>query len=243
MSPNKKSNTSPTPSLKRIYVLIILAFAFWILWQLKPVLVPHVNKPTVEDEIRDEVLYDEKGKQIHRSLYEIQQGYKKAKAQKIVSYVDCKKTFEGLKASGCTEYVESLVSIPFEHPARDFDSGKSTAQCEAEIDAKWDPLIKMINDRGDKDYAESLDRKKWTSRNECINYDRIRITQVIHQPRVKVDALIEKIRKGFAVSEGEIAEVKRDVEVAKQFPSDSARTVYLSQSEVLFDLVERRRLR
>lgn len=64
---------------------------------------------------------------------------------------------------------------------------------------------------------------------------------MIHQPRVKVDDLIDRIRKGFAVSEAAIAEVRREVEVAKKFPDDSARTVYLSQSQILFNLVEGRR--
>ena len=241
MATNRRTNKSSRPSLKRIYVLIMLVFAFWALFHLRPVLIPQTNKPTVEDELRDEVFYDDNGKRIHRSVYEIQQGYKEAKAQNIASFVACKESFEGLKISGCKDYVDSLASIPSEPPARDFDSGKSTAQCEDEIDAKWDPLIKIVSARGDKEYAESIDRKKWTQRNECINYDRIRIGQVIHQPRVKVDDLIDRIHKGFAVSEAEIAEVRREVEVAKKFPDDTARTGYLSQSQILFDLVEGRR--
>jgi hypothetical protein len=237
---NIKSSNKSASSLKRIYFLLMLFFVLFVLWQLKPAIQQKKIVTAQQDEMKDEVFYDGQGKQIHRSVFEQQQGYKQAKKRGFSSHADCKREFEGLAKTGCHEFVSAQVVAPAEVKRGDFASGKTTAECEAEVDAHWDPIIQEIKDTGDKDYADKLARTKFLSFSECRNYDNARITQVIHEPTVRVGELISKIMTGHEVTEAEIAIVRKEVEVAKRFPDGTARTGYLSQVKVFFDLMEGR---
>ncbi|MFZ6799894.1 hypothetical protein [Undibacterium sp. Di24W] len=237
---NKKPSKTSAPSPKRIYFLLLLVFALFVLWQLKPAIHQKNIQNAQQEEMKDEVFYDDQGKQIHRSVFEQQQGYKRAKERGFSSHADCKREFQGLAKTGCDEFVSAQVVAPAEIKRGDWASGKTTAECEAEVDAHWDPIIQDTKDKGDKEYADNLARTKFLSFSECRNYDNARITQVIHEPRVRVDALISKIMTGHEVTETEIALVRKEVEVAKRFPDDTARTGYLSQAERFFGMVEGR---
>lgn len=237
---NEKPSNKSAPSAKRIYLLLLLVFALFVLWQLKPAIEQKKIQNAQQDEMKDEVFYDDQGKQIHRSVFEQQQGFKQAKKRGFSSHADCTREFEGLAKIGCDEFVSAQVVAPVEVKRFDFASGKTTAECEAEVDTHWDPIIKDTKDKGDIAYADNLARTKSLSFSECRNYDNIRITQVIHEPRVRVDALISKMMAGHEVSETEIALVRKEVEVAKRFPDDTARTGYLSQAERFFGMVKGR---
>nr|WP_314858031.1 hypothetical protein [uncultured Undibacterium sp.] len=237
---NKKPSKTSAPSAKRIYFLLLLVFALFVLWQLKPAIQQNEILKAQQDEMKDEVFYDDQGKQIHRSVFEQQQGYKQAKQRGFSSHEDCKREFQGLAKTGCHEFVSAQVVVPAEVDRGDWASGKTTAECEAEVDAHWDPIIKDTKDKGDSAYADNLARTKYLSFSECRNYDNTRITQVIHEPRVRIEALISKIMTGHEVTEEESAVVRKEVEVAKRFPDDTARTGYLSQAERFFGMVEGR---
>ncbi len=237
---NKKSSNKSTPSPKRIYLLLLLVFALFVLWQLKPAIQQKKIQNVQQDEMKDEVFYDDQGKQIHRSVFEQLQGFKQAKRRGFSSHADCAREFQGFAKTGCDEFVSAQVVAPAEMKRGDWASGKTTAECEAEVDAHWDPIIQDTKDKGDKAYADNLARTKSLNFAECRNYDNTRITQVIHEPRVRVDALISKMMAGHEVSEAEIALVRKEVEVAKRFPDDTARTGYLSQAERFFGMVEGR---
>lgn len=176
----------------------------------------------------------------------VTQGYDWARENGIVRHADCREKWtdanhDSLVRMGCDKYVTevNVVNVVKPRPVHNgWDDGTTTAQCVAEVHAYWDPILQDYSEQGEDQVVRSrIKRQVEPALKECENFDNIRIGRVIHQPQLRLNAMLDKVRSGRPLSEEDKMTVQKDYPGVWEFPPDEYRTQYLNAAEELFRLV------
>lgn len=244
---------SPTPQPKQkltiqkiLRAVVIGSCAYWILGHIPAIflLVTHAsrnNQNIVED---DEPIYrDKDGKRINYADYHLLVGYETAQQENITEHAACKMLYgkpeEGLKRTGCSRYVSSQKVQPPHVRQGNWDGGKTTAECEAEVNAYWSVGIQDLRERGDDHAANSWTRRDWVPElAECKNYDNVRIGKVVFEPLARLQEILRRLDQGGGWTEQDREIVQKDIEQVRAFPEHETRTEYLEKAARFFRIVD-----
>ncbi len=224
---------------KVIRAVLIGALAFWALSFLQTFLVMRAIGVPQQQEIFDDepVHHDKAGKRINQPDFEILSGYDAAKQKQISTHAACAASFQHFFKTGCQKYVTEQKIFPPRIQQGNWGSGKTTAQCVAEVNAYWEPRIQEEQEKGGAHAAAS-----WTSRHwgpdlkECQNYDNIRIGQVIHEPAARLDEILKRLSQGGKASEADRDTIRKDMPAVSAFPDNAYRSAYLGKVERFYRL-------
>lgn len=183
------------------------------------------------------VYRDKDGEPISEADHDVMVGFDDAKAKGVTSHAECKSNYKGLQKIGCEKYVTSTKHFPPHLRQGNWASGKTTAECIEEVDAFWRAVVDEDREKGNDHAADSTTRRHWIpERNECQNYDNVRIDRVVYQPTARLDALLDKLAKGEAVTGADTAGVRKDVELVNTYPDHAAKRAYLEKLERFYKL-------
>lgn len=196
------------------------------------------NNATAEES--DEPIYhDESGKRIDESTFQIMSGYEMAKEKNIVSHAACDSMAKIFNQRGCHKYVTEQKHIPPHIQQKHVDPDKTTAQCIAEVNAYYVPLIQDMREQGDNHAAGSWSRRRWDPElQECQNNDHVRISSVVYEPASRLDDILKKLEQSGTVSEQDRATVLKDLTGVSQFPDHPEKLAYIKKSDHFFQLAD-----
>jgi len=176
----------------------------------------------------------------------IKKGYDWATERDVRNHAVCREQWtdanhDSLVSSGCSKYVteQNVTKVVKPIPKHNgWDDGTTTAECIAEVRAYWDPVIRDMREKGDHHAASSwMNRNVGPSIQECSNFDKVRIIQVIYEPQRRLDAILDKARSGEFLTHHDIQTVKKDYPGALLYPDNQYRTKYLNAAEALFNVI------
>jgi hypothetical protein len=106
---------------------------------------------------------------------QVQQGFDAARSGGIASHAECAARFEHLVRLGCSRFVTEQKTFPAAVKQGDWGGGKTTAQCEAEVNAYWAPRVQDLREQGQHHAAQTRQLRQWTPElRQCRNYDAVR---------------------------------------------------------------------
>lgn len=223
--------------MKVIRAVLIGALAFWLLGFLQSYFVMRAIGLSQQQEIVDDepVYHDKSGKRINQPDFEIMSGYDAAKQKQVSTHAECAIAFQHFYKTGCQKYVTEQKVFPPKIKQGDWDSGKTTAQCAAQVNAYWEPIIKDEQEKGDGHAAASWTRSDWgPDLKECQNYDNVRIGKVIHEPAARLDEILKRLEQGGKVTEADRETIRKDMPGVSAYPDHEYRTAYLNKVERFF---------
>jgi len=231
---------------KILRAIAIGACAYWVLGHIPAIviLVTHPlrnNQNVAEDD--EPIYYDKNGKRINSADHSQLVGYETAQQRNITEHAACKTLYgkpeDGLKLTGCSRYVSSQKIQPPRVRQGDWNSGKTTAECEAEVNAYWSVVIQDMRERGDDHAANSWTRRNWSPELvECKNYDNARIGKVVFEPLIRLRDILRRLDQGKEWTEQDRETVQKDIEQVTAFPEHQAKTEYLEGAARFFRIVE-----
>ena len=245
MTPSPQSNQKLT-IYKILRAIVIGVCAYWILGHIPAIFIlatSYSRNNQVIDESDEPIYYNKDGKRINSADYEELVGYETAQQQNFTGHADCKKLYEkpedGLKRTGCSRYVSLQKVRPPHIRQGNWDSGKTTAECEAEVNAYWSVGIQDMRERGDDHAANSWARRDWAPElAECKNYDHVRIGKVVFEPLVRLRDILRRLDQGGTWTEKDRATIQNDIEQVRAFPEHETRTEYLEGAARFFRIVD-----
>jgi hypothetical protein len=158
----------------------LLVALFWSVWNANRAsneIIVRAASAQAQSEPEEPVYRDKSGRRINRTDYEIAAGYDKAQSQGIASHAECRRMEEILERSGCNKYVTEHKYFPPHIHQANWDSGKTSAQCLAEVNAYWQALIQEHEEMGDDPNGRAIQHYNldwYYERRECANYDNMR---------------------------------------------------------------------
>ncbi len=169
--------------------------AYLLIWVVQPAL--QSGKTEVElfgysfsEDGMERVYRDKNGKRINEPAYNLMRGYDLASEKGIASHAECDRLENHRAAAGCHRYVTEHKAIPPHVVQTDFDSGKTTAQCRAEVMAYYDAVMQdMIEQKDERGARRLSEYHRDRELDECMNYDKVRIglhgpdSQPLQEPR------------------------------------------------------------
>jgi hypothetical protein len=188
----------------------------------------------------EEPIYRNKdGKRINEAEYHSMSGYDGAKQHGITTHAECKRMGKTFEAYGCHRYVTEQKHFPPHIRQGNFGSDKTTAQCLAEVNAYWEPVLQDMREQGD-DHAANVRAAKdwWPDQQECQNYDNIRIGEVIHKPASRLQTILNKVEDGGSISDQDRATVLNDLVRVSNFPDNPYKQAYIEKSKYFFQLAD-----
>ena len=106
---------------------------------------------------------------------QVKQGIDAARSGGIASHAECAARFEHLVRLGCSRFVTEQKAFPPAVKQGDWGGGKTTAQCEAEVNAYWAPRVQDLREQGQLHAAQTWQLRQWTPElRQCRNYDAVR---------------------------------------------------------------------
>ena len=242
---NSKPPEEPSKvGLCRIFRAISIGIFIFIFLTISPILIYKISeaKPprsTLTDETEEPIYRDKNGNRINEPDYEITAGYDLAKKNSITSHATCNSMAKIFQAEGCHRYVTEQKHFPSHVRQENFDSGKTTEQCRAEVNAYYEPLIQDIREKGDDWAATVQAQKHWfPETQECQNFDNIRISKVIYEPTSRLQEILKKIELGGAITEEDRTVVLNDLAEASKFPDHPAKLSYIEKSDYFFKIAD-----
>ncbi len=176
------------------------------------------------------------GKKINMADVEIQEGYALAKEKGLTTHAECRLLDKVWHKAGCDRYVTEQVMPPHirqEH----FDSGKTTEQCRAEVNAYYEVYVRDLAETGHDRAPNAVTKRHWLPElKECQNYDNLRIDKVIYQPTYRLDAILNRVEQGAPISEEDRSVVLKDSDLVATFPEHKYKRAYLAKREYFFQI-------
>ncbi len=240
---NNKPNSPPRKpwlSIFRLLRAVAIGVGVFALLSFLPTLLLMLNGINLnpqQAELDDEpVHYDVSGKRVNQADRDLQMGRDQAQEMGITSHAACKATFKvGLKARGCHRYVTEQKHIPHLVRQGNWIGGKTTEQCLAEVDAYWGPVVQDEREQGDDHAASSWTRRNWLpEREECQNYDNVRIGKVVYEPTARLERLLQLLAQGGRVTEQDKTVVRQDMLLVSTFPDHAAKRAYFDKVDQFF---------
>lgn len=244
MKPDAKPPArQPTLGIVRLLRAVLLGVAVFVLLSLLPRLLlvwNGINLGPPPTGLEDEPVYhDQNGKRINEAEHGMLLGHEQAQAQGITSHAACKTAFKGYLEMGCHRYVTEQKHIPPYVRQGNWIGGKTTAQCEAEVNAYWRAATQDQREQGHDQAAESWTRRRWwPDLKECQNYDNVRIGKVVYEPTERLDKLLGHMAQGARATEEDKAMVRKDMQLVSSFPDHEAKRTYLEKADRFFGLVD-----
>lgn len=236
-------NSKKKLGLGRIIRAIFIGVFLYGLMSMMPFFILKFNgvqlatNNSTEEESDEPVYHDESGKRINEPDFQIMTGYEVAKEKNIVSHAACESMEKIFNQRGCHKYVTEQKHIPPHIQQKHVDPDKTTAQCMAEVNAYYVPLIQDMREQGDNHAAGSWSRRRWTPElQECQNNDNVRISSVVYEPTSRLDDMLKKLEQGGIVSEQDKATVLKDLTGVSQFPDYPEKLAYIEKSNRFFQL-------
>lgn len=169
-------------------------------------------------------------------------GYEWARERDIRSHAQCREQWtdeshQPFERSGCSKYVSEvnvLNNLPPIPKHDGWDDGTTTAQCVAEVHAHWDPLFQDMLERGEDQQYAARGSDIADELRQCQNYDNVRIDRVIHQPQLRLNALLKKVKAGKPLSGKNKLTIRSDYPGVRDFPEHEYRTRYLDTLKEVF---------
>lgn len=242
---------TPEPKLtvkKILRAIAIGVCAYWLLGYLPAIFILATKALKSTERIAEDdepTYYDKEGKRINSAEHSMLVGYETAEQKSITEHAACKllygKPEDGLKQMGCSRYVSSQKTQPPHVRQGNWDSGKTTAECEAEVNAYWSVSIQDLREKGDDHAANSWTRKNWVPElAECKNYDHVRIGKVVFEPLGRLQEILRKLDQGGQWTDLDREIVEKDIEQVKAFPEHKYRSQYLDMAARFFRIVDGR---
>lgn len=129
------------------------------------------------------VYRDKDGKIIKKYEYELMTGYDTAKERGLASHDDCGKMQE-LVRKGCDRYVTER-RVPPHIDQGDYSSGKTSAQCEAEVSIHFDARIQDLREMGFRpgdSFLTEMHQDRYQELKQCRRYDTVAASRVEPTP-------------------------------------------------------------
>jgi len=220
--------------MKIVRAVLIGVLAFYLLSFLQTYLTMRAIEIPQQQEIVDDepVHHDKNGKRINQPDFEIMSGYDMAKEKQITTHAGCALAFQHHYKASCQKYMTEQKVFPPKVKQGDWGSGKTTAQCAAEVNAYWEPIIKDEQEKGGDHAAASWTRRSWgPDLKECQNYDNVRISKVIHEPAARLDDILKRLDQDGKITQADRDTINRDMPGVSAYPDDEYRTAYLNKAE------------
>ena len=237
--PSAEVQPKPTLSVFRVLRALAIGVLVFVLWSQLPrlMLVWHgIELPTQNQQAlpADPTYRNASGEIIQQPEHDTQLGHDQAKALGVSRHADCKVQFKGWMERGCHQWVTEAKHIPPHVQQGNWVGGKTTAQCQAEVDAFWRAVTQDEREQGNAHAAEVWTRRSWMpERQECQNYDNVRITEVIYEPTDRLQTWLQKVEHGSSLTAEEQAALKRDLALVSTYPDHAAKRAYLVKVDVL----------
>lgn len=173
----------------------------------------------------------------------IARGYDWARNNDIRRHAACGQQWtdenhESLERLGCSKYVTEVNVLNVIKPIpvhNGWDDGTTTAECVAAVHAYWDPIVADMREKGEDHVAASrMSRDVIPALAECNNFDNIRIGRVVHEPQLRLNSILDKVKNGEPLTRQDKETVRKDYPGVKLFPENEYRTRYLNTAEELF---------
>jgi hypothetical protein len=237
----------------RILIVVTMGIGLYLLLNHTPLLIMmfpvntamvNIHNPTKA--VAEEIEYrDRNGNRINGSTYAVLKGYENARERSIVAHADCKASFPSLERFGCDQYVTEQKHFPVYIQQRDWGSGKTSAQCEIEVNAYWEPRIQDMREMGQYHAAASWTRRYWMrDLEQCRGYDNVRIGEAVHKPASRLWDILKKVEEGGAITDADRETVRKDLARVMNFPDGGDgrfkkyKQDYLAKSEYFFQLAD-----
>lgn len=236
---------SPAKSLFRIIRAIVFGVGLYLFLTNLPMIILRMNGINLsqpQEQLEDEPVYhDSDGKRISVHEYNEMVAYEKAEKDNITSHAECKELYpesnQGFSRNGCHRYVTEQKNFPEHIKQGGWDSGKSTAECEAEVRAYWEPLLQDMVEKGEEHAANSWSRRNFGPElDECRNYDNIRIGKFVYEPLSRLNALIAKLEQGGEITAADNATIFEDRQLVASYPENQYTREYANKLDVYFRL-------
>jgi hypothetical protein len=164
------------PSLTRLLRAVLIGVAVFAAWTLLPALWVrwHTAPPAVpwQDTQPEPIYRDADGRRIGEADHQLLLGARHAAQAGITRHADCKVLTDKTLRAGCHRHVTEAKHLPPHIDQGDWTSGKSRAQCEAEVDAFWAPRVADQDEQGWQQAARSWTKRDWLpERERCRNYE------------------------------------------------------------------------
>jgi hypothetical protein len=236
--PKPSPGTKPTLSVFRVLRAVaigVLVFGLWTQWPRLMLAWHGIELPTQQQDLPADPTYrNASGEIVQQPEHDTQVGHDQAKVLGISRHADCEVQFKGWMKRGCHQWVTEAKHIPPHVQQGNWVGGKTTAQCLTEVDAFWRAVTQDEREQGNAHAAEVWTRRSWMpERQECQNYDNVRITEVIYEPTDRLQAWLKKVEQGVQLSEQEQAMLKRDMALVSTYPDHAAKRAYLLKVDVL----------
>jgi hypothetical protein len=210
---------------------VFIGFALFSAVMLAPVAVIKYNSMQLamkHAEVAQETVYvDKEGKQITAAEHALDAGYEGARTRKLASHKACAAVFKNIQLLGCQKYVTEHKVFPPHVVQGNWDSGKSTAQCRAEVEAYWNARARDENERGG-----ILSHHQWSKElNDCENYDNVRVAKSVTEPTYRLDAILKRLDAGGHVTDKDRETVRKDTALVLGYPENEQRKAYLYKVE------------
>jgi hypothetical protein len=232
MSRPKAPPEPRTPlSVFRVLRALAIGVLLFALWTQMPRLMMWwhgIEPPTQHQDLPADPTYrNASGEIIQQPEHDTQLGHDQAQALGIRQHADCETQFKGWLKRGCHQWVTKAKQIPPHVPQGNWVGGKTTAQCLSEVDAFWRAVTQDEREQGNTHAAEVWTRRSWMpERQECQNYDNVRITEVIYEPTDRLEAWRQKVGHGSSLTAQEQAMLKRDMALVSTYPDHPAKRAY-----------------
>jgi hypothetical protein len=169
-------------------------------------------------------------------------GYEWARERDIRSHAQCSEQWtdenhEPYERSGCSKYVSEvkvLNNLPPLPKHDGWDDGTTTAECVAEVHAHWDPLFQDMLERGEGQLYAARQSDIADELRQCQNYDNVRIGRVIHQPQLRLNSILKRVKAGKPLTGRNKLTIRRDYPGVREFPEHEYRTRYLDTLKEVF---------
>jgi len=233
----------PSLGIVRLLRAVLLGVAVFVLLSFLPRLLlmwNGVNLDPAPAAVEEELVYhDKNGQRINEADHGILMGREQAQAQAITSHAACKATFKGFMEMGCHRHVTEQKHIPPYVRQGNWIGGKTTAQCEAEVNAHWRAATQDQREQGHDHAADSWTRRHWwPDLKECQNYDNVRISKVVYEPTERLEKLLGHMAQGARATEEDKAMVRQDMQLVSSFPDHQAKRSYLEKADRFFQLAD-----
>jgi hypothetical protein len=241
MSKGEKSNKG----LFRIIRAVIFGVVLYVFLSYSPILFLKMNGIKIaqpQQQIDDDPVYhDKNGKRITVHEYNENNAYQKAEKDDIKSHAECKELYpapnQGFQRTGCDKYVTEQKHFPSHIKQGNWIGGKTTAECEAEVNAYWEPILQDMREKGEDQAADSWGRRNYGPElHECQNYDNVRISKVVYEPISRIDAIIKKLEQGGSVTEEDNETITKDRQLVSSFPENEYTKQYSFKLDRFFKL-------
>jgi len=221
-----------TPSLSHILRAVFIGVVLFGFLSYSPVIILWLAGvsifPPKQPVVEEPVYYDKDGRPTNKPGYLNSVGYERAAKEAISKHEDCRSFPAGME-SGCLDYVDHNFFPP--HIKQDWNSGKTTAQCRAEVSRYYEYRHHTGRGRGSfRMYPREL--------KECERYDNIRVVRVVEPLLEILRPLIQKVEDGCRISDEEKAWVIAEHATVMALPDQPYSREYLKRSEYLLQLNE-----